>query len=111
MCKKSKEWGDLQSLKGETKSKSLPMKKRWLKNWVCVGLSLCFFLLSMLCTVECGVYYRKNDNAHWTPNYDKENILPLLLKESRTEADYDVLYAQTGLTALGIEDLIAIKNL
>lgn len=46
-------------------------------------------------------------SAHYTPPYAKQDILPLLQKDSRTEAETELLYRQTGLTA---PSLMALKD-
>lgn len=46
-------------------------------------------------------------SAHFTPAYEKQNIAPLLQKESWTEAELRLLYRQTGLTE---PSLLALKD-
>lgn len=58
--------------------------------WViCTGLQIAFVIAD---GIEC-----------WQPDYEKEDIAPLLNKERLTQEDYAVLFAQTGLTEAGIE--------
>lgn len=68
-----------------------------------VVLSL-FMLYGVFCL---GTQYQLNDWAYWYPTYEKIDIEPLLDKSERTEEDYATLYAQTGLTEIGIEDTLA----
>lgn len=55
----------------------------------CLGLQIAFIVAD---TLEC-----------WQPDYEKQDITPLLEKETLTEEDYATLYAQTGLTQTGID--------
>jgi hypothetical protein len=42
----------------------------------------------------------------YTPDYDKIDITPILSKDTLTDEDYALLYAQTGLTRLGIDAML-----
>lgn len=61
--------------------------------------------------LQLGTVYNARAQIHWTPDYPRVDILPLLEKPFRTEEDYAVLYAQTGLTRLGVEDLLAAGDI
>lgn len=39
----------------------------------------------------------------WSPDYDKVAISEILDKDELSDEDYDILYAQTGLTKIGID--------
>ncbi len=45
--------------------------------------------------------------AHYVPDYPREPIEELLGKEELTEADYALLWEQTGLARAGIDELLA----
>lgn len=55
----------------------------------CIGLEIAFVVAD---NVVC-----------WRPDYEKEDIYSTLLKENLTDGDYELLYAQTGLTKVGID--------
>lgn len=44
-------------------------------------------------------------HAHYTPEYAKADIGPILQKENLEESDYKLLLRQTGLTRLGVDEL------
>lgn len=43
----------------------------------------------------------------WSPDYDMVDISSVLDKDLLTDADYDLLFEQTGLTKTGIDDMLA----
>lgn len=77
-----------------------------------VAVLLVFLLLfAAIFAILCaGVQYRIRRWKYWRPDYEKTNIEELLDKPSRTEEDYATLYAQTGLTAIGMEDTLSQPN-
>ena len=84
----------------------LRKESNWAKRLCAIVTSIfcgCFFILGAL---QGGAAYRKAENGHWTPTYAKVDITPLLLKGERTEEEYATLYAQTGLTKLGVDGLL-----
>lgn len=75
---------------------------------ICVAiLSVFLAVVLLLGVMQLGVFYQTASSSHWKPNYEKIDILPLLEKTERTEEDYEVLYKQTGLTKLAIDDFLA----
>lgn len=80
-------------------------KKRSWKKIVAITLvvifSLCAFAFAF-----AEISFRVAHNwRQWTPNYEKQNISIILEKDELTDSDYELLYAQTGLTKLGIDGL------
>lgn len=69
-----------------------------------VSLLVFATIFAVLCA---GVQYQVRRWEYWRPDYEKIDITPLLDKLSRTEEDYETLYAQTGLTAIGMEDTLS----
>ncbi len=43
--------------------------------------------------------------AHYTPDYAKTDLLPILQKKTPSSADYEILLQQTGLARPGVEEL------
>ena len=58
----------------------------------CLGLEIAFIAAD---NIEC-----------WHPDYDKEDISGILDKGTLTDGDYEILYAQTGLTRIGIDRML-----
>lgn len=88
------------------KTKNQKRKKMNRKKKLAVALA-CFlvFVSSVLGGLQLGVLYTDKMWKHWYPDYEKTDISPILAKEELTDGDYAVLYAQTGLTKIGIDGL------
>lgn len=63
-------------------------------------------VLLVLLILELGSIIMATLAHPWSPNYEREDISKLLDGEL-DDADYDTLYRQTGLTRIGIDDLLA----
>lgn len=86
------------------------MKQAW-KRLRTALLIAALSLAAALAVLQAGALHQTYAQVHWTPDYEKVDILPLLQKAERTQEDYAVLYAQTGLTRLGIEDLLEVHDI
>ena len=80
--------------------------KRLRKRLLVTFVSVVFSVLVILSGLQISVVAVHNSWEHWKPNYEKQDISALLEKTERTQEDYETLYAQTGLTKLGIDGLI-----
>ena len=69
-----------------------------------------FFIFSVLLGLKMGGW-REHKYEYFSPDYQQINIVPLLKKADKTQEDYQILYAQTGLTKLGIDGLLQEKNM
>ncbi len=90
--------------------KASNMKQAW-KRLRTALLIAALSLAAALAVLQAGALHQTYAQVHWTPDYEKVDILPLLQKAERTQEDYAVLYAQTGLTHLGIEDLLEAHDI
>ena len=80
------------------KGKKLP------KNIMCVAVcALIIGILTLICASGQIAYEVAETFECWRPDYEKVDISPILDKEQLTDDDYTLLYAQTGLTKLGID--------
>ncbi|MCH5148308.1 MAG: hypothetical protein J1G05_02955 [Clostridiales bacterium] len=80
------------------KGKKLP------KNIMCVAVcALIIGILTLICASGQIAYEVAETFECWRPDYEKVDISPILDKEQLTDDDYALLYAQTGLTKLGID--------
>ncbi len=86
--------------------KGIKTNKRGAKRILFVLLALLLIFVCFLGALELGVVVQKSVEIHWSPDYEKEDIEPLLYKKTRTGEDYEKIYRQTGLTKLGVEDMI-----
>ena len=85
-------------------------KKINLKRRLAIALAVLFGVLAIFFTVCLGTPIQLNTWEYWTPDYDKIDITSLLSKRERTEADYEILYRQTGLKAAAVEDFLLEEN-
>lgn len=76
-------------------------KRKGLVWFLSILLSVSLFLGGL----QLGMILQMNTWEHWRPNYAKEDISQLIVKEALTEEDYRLLYRQTGLTRLGVDGL------
>ncbi len=68
-------------------------------------LCLIVFVGSVLGMFQVGVVYTDTTWERWCPDYAKVDITPVLNKQILTEADYELLYHQTGLSKSAIDDM------
>ena len=62
-----------------------------------------FILLAVLSVMQISLSCADKE-VYWRPEYPMENIEPLLRSASPlSDADYEKLYAQTGLTRVGVD--------
>jgi hypothetical protein len=72
--------------------------------YLAVGILL-MFVFALFCVGQIGHLRSEETLRFWRPNYDKTDVSALLEKEILTEDEYTLLYRQTGLTKLGIDDM------
>lgn len=70
-----------------------------------VLLCLIVFVGSVLGMFQVGVVYTDTTWDRWCPDYARVEISSVLKKQTLTEADYDLLYHQTGLSKTAIDDM------
>lgn len=82
-------------------------KKMSLKKRLAVALACFIFICAgILGGLQLGVVYADKTWVHWRPDYEQADISGILDKQTLSEEDYDALYAQTGLTKLGVDGLL-----
>jgi len=77
------------------------------KRILAVVCAILIFVLTVLGVLQLGCIYTEQSWEHWYPDYEKTDIKPLLDKPTRTDEDYQTIYAQTGLTRIAIDDMLA----
>ncbi len=80
---------------------------RVLKIVITVLLSIFMLAVIFVSVLEIGLYAEHVTFDVWRPDYAKVDISNILKKDELTDEDYDLLYAQTGLTKLGIDGTIS----
>ena len=85
-------------------------KKAVRRIWLTWILAILLLISVVLGGLQLGAIVTMKTWEHWTPNYAKENLQPILEKETLTEEDYELLRRQTGLTKLGIDGLLKKGN-
>ena len=64
------------------------------------------FVLYVLIYLQAGAVFIEHTWSSWKPDYDKVDITDILMKKELSDADYTLIYEQTGLTRLGVDPLI-----
>ena len=82
------------------------VRKNRKKKLLTILLAIVLFFACLAGGLQLGCVIAEKTWEHWRPAYEKEDITSLLTKTELTEADYALLYKQTGLTRLGIDDLL-----
>lgn len=82
-----------------------------IKNVLCkkavkISAIILLSVLAVLIILELGSVAVSIFAVPWSPDYEREDILNLL-DDDISAQEYDKLYRQTGLTRIGIDDLIA----
>ncbi len=78
-------------------------KKRF--RWLFVLWGILLFAVAVLGVLQLGCVYADKSWKQWYPDYAKEDITPLLEKETLSDEEYDFLYRQTGLTKIALDDM------
>lgn len=68
---------------------------------------LCFLLAAGLILLLTAWNRSAELTAHWQPDYEKQDITPLLEKSELSQTDYQTLYTQTGLSRSAVDTLRA----
>lgn len=70
-----------------------------------VILSVVTFFCTFIAGLEISFASWKKRGT-WSPDYEKMDISQILIKTELTDEEYEILYAQTGLTKLGVDGLL-----
>lgn len=74
---------------------------KWSIFWIVAGAIIGALLIAAL-GLEIAFLIADKIEV-WSPDYDKIEISEILDKDELSDSDYDILYAQTGLTKTGID--------
>ncbi len=78
-------------------------RKRRGRRIVSVLFGAFVFVLFTLSFLQFGCLFAERTWLHWYPDYEKQDISALLVKETLDESEYELLYRQTGLTKVGVD--------
>jgi uncharacterized protein YycO len=67
-------------------------------------------LFSVLIDLYCCFIFLNIYNRFYWPNSPQIDLLPILNNSKLSDQDYSILFSQTGLTKLAIDDLLAQNN-
>lgn len=81
------------------------MKRKSLKKLLIILFSVVFMLVALLTTLTVGVSVADSSWEHVYSDEPKQDISLIIQKASLTDEEYQMLYRQTGLTKIGIDDL------
>ncbi len=86
--------------------KEVKRKKKGWQRLLCVLGGVLAFVVGVLSLLQLGCVYTERTWTHWRPDYAKVDISPIVYSEDAlTEEEYDLLYHQTGLTKLAVDDM------
>ncbi|MBR3805802.1 MAG: hypothetical protein IKJ13_03070 [Clostridia bacterium] len=84
------------------------MKQKFYKKlWFKITCGVVGALLLILLIVKGGIELVAATYSVWSPDYDMIDIDPILEKETLTDDDYKILFEQTGITKIGIDDMLS----
>lgn len=84
------------------------MKQKFYKKlWFKITCGVVGALLLILLIVKGGIELVAATYSVWSPDYDMIDIDPILEKETLTDEDYKILFEQTGITKIGIDDMLS----
>lgn len=92
--------------------KSIERKRKKTRVTAIALAAVLFFCCALLLTAEIAMQITDRWSP-WRPDYapiDEDELSAILDKETLSDADYALLYSQTGLTKLGIDGLLARGN-
>ncbi len=75
------------------------------RRWIAVLCAAFSFVVAAFVALQLGCVYTEKTWDYWQPDYAKVEIEPLLNKVELSGEDYELLYRQTGLTKLTIDDM------
>ncbi|MBQ7387190.1 MAG: hypothetical protein IJW03_03390 [Clostridia bacterium] len=76
------------------------------KKSVKICAAILIFIALTLLFLESGRAVVSKSTRTWVPDYEREDISYLLDGRELTDADYELIYRQSGLTRLGVDELI-----
>ena len=79
-------------------------KSKLIKSLIITASVIAFLGLVLLFFVIGENYASEFERV--TPSYDKVDLNPILAKDTLSDEDYATVYAQTGLTRIGYEDML-----
>ena len=89
------------------KERGLLMRDFFKKKAVLICSAVLCGILAVLIFLEAGTLVVSANTRTWTPDYERKDISYLLDGRELTDGDYELIYRQTGLTRIGVDDLIA----
>ena len=75
------------------------------KRAVIIFTAVVLFVAFVLSFFAIGEKYARGIDR-FVPDYEKVDLIPILSKDSLSDEDYALLYAQTGLTKIGIDIML-----
>ncbi len=84
------------------KKEKMPKRRKRILIVLCAIL---FFVCSVLGVLQMGSVYTEKTWEFWSPDYEKIEISDLLQKQTLSDSEYELVYRQTGLTKLAVDDM------
>lgn len=78
--------------------------KKVTKRILVIFLAFFLFLATVVGVGFLGVWISDASWTHWRPDYEKTDISSLVTKATLSQEEYDLIYRQTGLTKVAVDD-------
>ena len=86
-------------------TKSSTQKTKGRKRFIAVLCAAFVFVATVLAVLQLGCVYTERKWTYWQPDYERADIESLLEKTELADTEYELLYRQTGLTKIAVDDM------
>lgn len=80
------------------------------KRGIKISAIILAIILFALTALEGGFLYLHATYPTFTPDYKKQNLSPILEKDTLTSEDYETIFMQTGLSKAAVDDFLKLSN-
>lgn len=84
--------------------------RKTLKTITAILLAFFLFVLTLFGVGWLGALFTGLSWEHWRPTYEKTDLTAVLEKTEWTDDDYQLLYRQTGLTEITVNELLSLGD-
>ena len=75
------------------------------RKWTAIVCAALVFIVAVFGVLQLGCVYTEKTWEHWYPMYEKINLETILEKDVISKEEYELLYRQTGLTKIAVDDM------
>ena len=77
----------------------------WKHFWVSLISKVLAAIIAVAMVLYSGLVF-DHQNLQWIPDYKQKSLEEIILKTELSQEDYDIIYQQTGVTKIGVDELI-----